>query len=42
LRTIQVLLGHDSIRTTTLYTRVSATLIGQTQSPLDRLPPERA
>jgi len=37
LRTIQVLLGHASIRSTTIYTRVSATLIARTQSPLDRL-----
>lgn len=37
LRTIQVLLGHNSIRTTTVYTRVSTGLIGRTQSPLDHL-----
>lgn len=38
LRTIQVLLGHGSIRTTTIYTRVSEIMIGRTTSPLDRLP----
>jgi len=37
LRTIQVLLGHASIRSTTIYTRVSAAMIAQTKSPLDRL-----
>ena len=40
LRTIQVLLGHASIRSTTIYTKVSATLIARTPSPLDRLPPQ--
>jgi integrase/recombinase XerD len=38
LRVIQVLLGHGSIRATTRYTRVSASLITKTKSPLDRLP----
>ena len=38
LRTIQVLLGHASIRSTTIYTRVSADVIARTTSPLDRLP----
>lgn len=37
IRTIQVLLGHSSIRTTAHYTHVSARHIGRTQSPLDRL-----
>jgi len=37
LRTIQVLLGHGSIRTTSIYTRVSPERIAQTRSPLDRL-----
>lgn len=35
IRTIQVLLGHGSIRTTTRYAQVSATHIGRTKSPLD-------
>lgn len=39
LRTIQVLLGHASIKSTTIYTKVSATLIARTRSPLDQLPP---
>lgn len=38
IRVIQCLLGHSSIRTTTRYTQVSARHIGDTQSPLDRLP----
>lgn len=38
LRVIQVLLGHSNIRTTTIYTKVSANLIASTASPLDRLP----
>ena len=38
LRVIQVLLGHESIDTTTRYVRVSRTLLRNTQSPLDRLP----
>lgn len=37
IRTIQALLGHQSIRTTAKYTHVSAALIGKTQSPIDRL-----
>jgi integrase/recombinase XerD len=37
VRVIQVLLGHASIRTTTLYAKVSTGLIGRTQSPLDLL-----
>jgi site-specific recombinase XerD len=35
---IQALLGHQSIRTTTLYTHVSTAKIQKTQSPLERLP----
>jgi site-specific recombinase XerD len=38
LRVIQVLLGHASIKTTTLYARVSAGLLRGTPSPLERLP----
>ncbi|MEK7860461.1 MAG: tyrosine-type recombinase/integrase [Chloroflexota bacterium] len=37
LRVIQVLLGHDSIRSTTRYARVSAAMITKTKSPLERL-----
>jgi integrase/recombinase XerD len=36
-RTIQVLLGHNDLSTTTRYARVATTTIGNTQSPLDRL-----
>jgi len=38
LRLIQVLLGHSSIKSTTRYARVSAAMIAQTKSPLERLP----
>jgi integrase/recombinase XerD len=37
VRVIQRLLGHGSIRTTALYTHVSAEHIGRTRSPLDVL-----
>jgi site-specific recombinase XerD len=37
LRIIQVLLGHDSIRSTTRYARVSSGMIRKTKSPLERL-----
>ena len=40
IRTIQVLLGHGSIRTTAHYSQVSKRHIGRTQSPLDRLGPQ--
>jgi integrase/recombinase XerD len=37
LRTLQVLLGHRTIRTTVRYTQVSPALIQRTTSPADRL-----
>jgi integrase len=37
LRTIQVLLGHASIRNTTRYLQVSAQLVARVESPLDAL-----
>lgn len=37
LRVIQVLLGHDSIRSTTRYARVSLAMIAMTRSPLEGL-----
>jgi site-specific recombinase XerD len=37
IRIIQVLLGHRSLRTTAVYTHVSAATLEATQSPLDRL-----
>lgn len=39
IRTIQMLLGHGSIRSTARYTQVSVAHICKTRSPLDRLPP---
>jgi len=38
IRTVQVLLGHRSIRSTQLYAQVSTALIARTKSPLDLLP----
>ena len=40
IRTIQVLLGHGDLSTTTRYAQVATTTIGSTTSPLDRLTPE--
>jgi site-specific recombinase XerD len=37
IRIIQALLGHESVRTTTGYTRVGAGLVGRVTSPLDVL-----
>jgi integrase/recombinase XerD len=37
LRVIQVLLGHDSIRTTTRYARVSTAVLAKTKSPIERM-----
>jgi len=42
LRTIQVLLGHSSPRTTAVYTHVSPAAVRATISPLDRLDLEAA
>ena len=38
LRTIQMLLGHGTLRTTARYTLVSTERIGSIQTPFDRLP----
>ncbi len=37
IRTVQVLLGHGSIRSTQFYTRISTAHVARTKSPLDRL-----
>lgn len=38
IRTIQILLGHTSLRSTQVYTHVASKAIQSTQSPLDLLP----
>ncbi len=40
IRTIQALLGHGSIRSTTIYTHVSSAHIAKVKSPLDQVAPE--
>lgn len=42
IRIIQVLLGHRSLVTTTLYAQVSTAVIGRTASPFDQLHMEAA
>jgi site-specific recombinase XerD len=42
IRTIQVLLGHNSIQTTQVYTQVSPQHIGRVESPLDLLGTRKA
>jgi site-specific recombinase XerD len=37
MRIIQVLLGHSSLQTTTVYAHVSAKLVANVQSPLELL-----
>ena len=39
IRALQLLLGHKSLTTTTIYTHVTDTYITDTKSPLDTLPP---
>ena len=41
IRTIQVLLGHSSVHSTQLYTRVSKAHVARTTSPLDQLGTEQ-
>ena len=37
IRYIQQFLGHPSIKTTTIYTHISASAVSKIQSPLDRI-----
>ncbi|WP_276978855.1 tyrosine-type recombinase/integrase, partial [Flavobacterium filum] len=37
IRYIQQFLGHSSIKTTTVYTHISASAVNKIQSPLDRI-----
>jgi site-specific recombinase XerD len=39
LRTVQVLLGHGSMRSTLLYVHVTTARVRSVTSPLDRMPP---
>lgn len=42
VRTIQLLLGHRSLATTTKYLRIATSTVCATKSPLDALPPQAA
>ena len=39
IRAVQLLLGHKSLKTTTIYTHVTDAYLRDTRSPIDRLPP---